>query len=96
MLLAEPLRQLDLMSLTRLASSHQHQSTVIKGQWSIVLCRPSPDLERSVSDERIAPKPMQRTAQARFYAEVVLPVAVSQIGVNCAGEVGSLSAECFV
>jgi hypothetical protein len=30
--------------------------------------------------------PMQRTAQARFYVEGVLPVTVSQIGANYAGE----------
>jgi len=64
---AEPLRQLDLMRLTRLVSSHQHQSTVIKGQWSVVLCHPSPDLRRSVSDERIAPMPMHTNCYAAFF-----------------------------
>jgi hypothetical protein len=44
-LLAEQLRQLDLMSLTRLTSSHQHQSTVINGQWSIVLAAHPPVLK---------------------------------------------------
>jgi hypothetical protein len=29
-------------------------------------------------------RPMQRTAKARFQLEGVLPVVVSQIGVNCA------------
>jgi hypothetical protein len=40
--------------------------------------------------------PIQRTAQARFYVEGVLPVIVSQIGVDRAGEVGFASAGYFV
>jgi hypothetical protein len=31
--------------------------------------------------------PMQRTAQARFYVDGVLPMTVFQIGAYCAGEV---------
>jgi len=52
MLLAEPLRQLDLL---RKISAHQHQSTVIETQLVAVFRRPSPGPERPVSDERIAP-----------------------------------------
>ena len=64
MLLAEPLRQLDLMSLTRVVSSHQHQSTVVKEQLVAVLYRPSPDPVRSVSGERVAPMPLVPTHYA--------------------------------
>jgi len=41
-------------------------------------------------------KPMQRTAKAAFYLEGVLPVELSQIGVNRAGKIGFSSAGCFV
>lgn len=34
--------------------------------------------------------------QSRVYVERVLPVRLSQIPANCAGEVDFLSAECFV
>ena len=66
MLLAEPLRQLDLMSLTRLVSSHQHQSTVVKEQLVAVLYRQSQDPVRSVSGERIAPNRSYRIATLAF------------------------------
>ena len=46
-----------------------------KEQWSAVLCRPSPDLERSVSNERITPRPLQRNANAGCFARSVLAVA---------------------
>jgi len=62
MLLAEPLRQLDLLGKI---SAHQHRSTVIKEQQT-VLYRPSPGLKKPVSDERIAPKRMNWTADSRF------------------------------
>ena len=45
MLLAEPLRQLDLLRFTRLISTHQHQSKVIERQLVAVFRRPSPGLE---------------------------------------------------
>ena len=57
MLLAEPLRQLDLLRKT---STHQHQSKVIEEQRT-VLRRPSPGPERPVSDERVAPRLLQPT-----------------------------------
>jgi hypothetical protein len=39
---------------------------------------------------------MQRTAKARFYIEGVLPVEVSQIVANYAGEIHFVSAASFV
>ena len=67
MLLAEPLRQLDLLRFTRLISTHQHQSKVIERQLVAVFRRPSPGLVKPVSDERIAPNHCTRIANARFY-----------------------------
>jgi len=72
------------MKLTRLVSSHQHQSTVVKEQWSVALCRPSPDLERSVSGERIAPNQCTRIATARFF-EGYLPAKKRVIVATFAG-----------
>ena len=72
MLLAEPLRQLDLMILTEyciiaLTSIYSCQRTVI-------LRRPSPGLEWPVSGERIAPMPFVRTVQAAFYRKAWFPL----------------------
>jgi hypothetical protein len=64
MLLAEPLRRLDLLRLVDKISAHQHQSVVIERQLVAVFRRPSPGPERPVSDERIAPRPINATAQA--------------------------------
>jgi len=43
-----------------------------KRQWLVVFCRPSPDLVRSVSDERIAPNQSTRIANVRFYIGYML------------------------
>ena len=69
MLLPEPLRELDLMKLTKLVSSHQHQSTVVKEQWSVALYRPSPGPSRFRANGSHQPFPADRTDSAFFQVE---------------------------
>jgi hypothetical protein len=56
---------LDLLRIVDKNSAHQHQSKVVKERRTI-LCRPSPGLERPVSDERIAPNQCTRIVTARM------------------------------
>ncbi len=72
--------QISLIAPTSIYSLQSTQDFVIKGQWSIVLCRPSPGPEGPVSNERIAPSRFTPTAKVGLDSRVVW---LSVVGLLC-------------